>query len=182
MEFLSAIDISLFRAINELAGNSIVDAVMRFISNRNVWIATVAIALIVMTIKKNKFGLKFLLVAGILVGVTDAFCFNVLKPGLGRDRPCYGLENVTLSQPSCGSQYGLPSNHAANGMALTVAVYLYFGGPLAWYVLGLTLLVGISRIYLGVHYPLDVLLGFLVGGGISYFGVLSVRRWIPKLA
>ena len=72
----------------------------------------------------------------------------------------------------------MPSNHAANGMALTVILALNAPPAAAWIALALTVLTGFSRVYLGVHFPGDVLAGFGFGALIGcVWHYLFWRLW-----
>ena len=67
-----------------------------------------------------------------------------------------------------GGRYSFPSNHAANTMAL-VFITNFFLNQSFKYLFPISLIIGFSRIYVGVHYPFDVVIGFIVGFIISKF-------------
>ena len=147
-----------------------------FISDyRNWWILSFGILALGLALKKKKW-LKALLVCSVAVGATDAINTHVLKNGFQRLRPCHQRE-VVLRAVSCGSQFGMPSNHAANGASVVAAASFCLSGAALMVVTASAFLVGWSRIYLGVHFPFDVLAGWIVGGVI---GTL-VARTLLKL-
>lgn len=112
-----------------------------------------------------------------MITVTDQLS-NFFKYGVARLRPCHDPEIAPLMRlvkSSCGGQYGYFSAHAANSFATAV----FFGALLKSSKRGIGVflvlwaaLVAYSRVYLGVHFPLDILTGAVVG---SFFGWLFVK-------
>ncbi|MEE8130891.1 MAG: phosphatase PAP2 family protein, partial [Vicinamibacterales bacterium] len=90
----------------------------------------------------------------------------VLKPTLARDRPPVAHAGVVVSTALPGS-FSFPSGHAASAAAGAFALSRIWPSatPALWM---LALLIGASRVYLGVHYPLDVVAGLLIGLGCAY--------------
>jgi undecaprenyl-diphosphatase len=107
---------------------------------------------------------EIVVLAAIAAGITDPLCARVLKPLAGRDRPCRA-EDTVETPAGCGPGESMPSGHAAN----TAAVAAALGSPA---LLGLSAIVGTSRIVDGQHYPSDVIAGWMVGGGVG----LAVAR------
>lgn len=99
---------------------------------------------------------------------------NLLKPLFGRPRPYLTLTDVRLIVPvERLSNFGFPSNHASNAFGLALVLTALLGrrwGTLAFLVAALT---AVSRVYVGVHYPLDVAAGAAIGVGLGW-AVLSI--------
>ncbi len=120
----------------------------------------------------------FLYVA-LLILVTDQVT-NLFKDGFQRLRPCHEpalMEMVRLVKSSCGGLNGYFSGHASNSFALAVFFSFIFRVKyrrLPYLLLFVAFLVAYSRIYIGVHYPLDVVSGMAFG---SLVGVLFYRIW-----
>jgi len=109
----------------------------------------------------------------LLIGVTDRLGV-VLKHQLGRIRPCH-IDAAVQGILGCGGKYSFPSNHALNTAALAGFVLALW--PRAGiFLAGLSLLVGISRVDMGVHYPSDVLAGWVIGGTLGYVW----GRWVGQ--
>ncbi|MFH0933163.1 MAG: glycosyltransferase family 39 protein [Nitrospirota bacterium] len=90
----------------------------------------------------------------------------ILKHIFERPRPCNELEGVHLLV-GCSSSYSMPSSHAANSFAFAVPFLILFKNRLRYAFLIIAFLVSFSRIYVGVHYPSDSLVGGLVGIGLA---------------
>ncbi len=180
LESILDLDKQLFLAINGLSGTNLFDQLMLFISARWPWAVVILSVALVTVIKRQWSALKVVLVSLAVMGCCDAFTAYGLKNNLERSRPCYALEDVNLVQPSCGSKFGFPSNHAANGAAIAMAVFFLTRNLRYSLVLAaLVAAVCFSRVYLGVHYPLDVLAGALFGSLFAFTVLKASERLRP---
>ncbi len=114
---------------------------------------------------------RWLALAIFVVAITDMLCGRIIKPLVGRPRPSQEPSlraHLHLVRDYTGGLYGFPSNHAANSLALVVILGQALRRQLMW-VTGLAwvLLHSYTRVYLGVHYPLDLVGGWLIGALIS---------------
>jgi undecaprenyl-diphosphatase len=123
--------------------------------------------------------------AAVLALAASDLAANLAKAVFQRSRPCHALAAVQLLA-GCTGSFALPSNHASNMAAVTAVAWLG-SWRLGLAALALMLSVGFSRVYLGVHYPGDVLGGFALGGAAgSLVGCLALRllprleRWCPR--
>ncbi len=170
LKHLQQIDVFFFHQINGLIfGEKLITPFMVFMSSSFFWAAIGFVATgwaFRQKLATSKISIFWALVT---LGVSDMVTYRILKPFFSRDRPCYHLAEAVLRADACGGQMGFPSNHAANAMAVTLALLLFFSASRKYYILlFVPLLIGISRIYLGVHYPFDVLAGFVVGAVIAF--------------
>ncbi|OPX35854.1 hypothetical protein B1H10_00270 [candidate division KSB1 bacterium 4484_188] len=178
MQFILLLDKSLFLFINNTLANPVFDLIMPFITNLNHWKIPILIFWLYLMIGQGRHGrVVALLVIPVLV-CTDQISAAVIKPLVGRIRPCYVLEQVRILV-SCGGRFAFPSSHATN-LAGFATLYTFLYRRQWWWIWGLTGLIGFSRIYVGKHYPLDVLGGFLIGSAISILIFLLYLQIIKR--
>jgi undecaprenyl-diphosphatase len=188
LEQILQYDTELFLYLNNL-GTEPWDGLWLVITNKLTFIPLYALLLYVIY---KKYGAKPLLLMVVLIALMITFTdqiTNVFKRGFMRPRPC-GAEDlvdyVRFIAPRCG-KYGFFSGHSSNSMAAAV-----FGGlilrpyfkQLIFLLLFWSFLVAYSRIYVGVHYPLDIICGMAFGaisGFMFYklYGLLS-QRFLQK--
>lgn len=162
LDLLQHYDAVVFQFLNHLIVNPIWDAGMVVITTKKYWVAPLLIVCIWLVWKGGRRGRIALVLVLLAVGASDWISARAIKPGVGRLRPCYTLENVRLLVP-CGGKHSFPSSHAANSMAVAITLAYFFRRYSAW-LYAVACLVGYSRIVVGVHYPGDVIGGFAFGG------------------
>lgn len=183
LEWLRAADHWLFQKINGAWTHPWLDAAMPVFTDLHtykvfVWGAA-PVLLLWWLHAKRKEALKAILAAGLAVGATDAVNHRLVKPLFARSRPAKaGVLTILRSRPHYG--YSFPSNHAANNTAAAVVLRSTASPPIALAAAVAAFLVCYSRVYVGVHFPSDVLAGALVGALIGWLVTLALR-WL-KLA
>ena len=131
-----------------------------------------------------KKGLGVLVIALLMIAFTDQVT-NLFKSGFARLRPCHDPDIAPLMRlvkAGCGGKYGFFSGHASNSFAVAlffVGLFQHQYGHMRWLLLWAAL-VAYSRIYVGVHYPLDILCGALFGA-ISGYGFQKLYKFVFKL-
>jgi len=158
----SDMDRSLFHNINQGPHDAVLDSLMVFITDHR-FILFFAI-LIPFIIKDRKKALLVLAlgIAGIII---SSFSVSILKHLFARPRPCTALENIRLLV-ACPGSFSMPSGHAATSFAVA-SIMGHFIRSVSIPAFILALLVAISRVYVGVHYPYDVTVGAIWGGVIA---------------
>ncbi|MFF0752919.1 phosphatase PAP2 family protein [Streptomyces sp. NPDC004267] len=105
----------------------------------------------------------------------------LLKSVVREDRPCQTLHVITLEACPAPGDWSFPSNHAAIAAAAAVAL-LFVSRRLGALALVAAALMAASRVWVGAHYPHDVIAGFLVGALVAFAGAWTVRRHQEALA
>lgn len=165
MQTLVTIDTQIFVFLNQYIANPLFDLVMPVITNLNHWRIPIVLVWLFLMIKGGRRGRVAALLLIPVLTMSDQMSASVLKPLFGRIRPCHALDNVRLLV-GCGGHLSFPSSHATNISAVAVLFGYFYRKGTIWFII-IAALVGFSRIYVGVHYPGDVLFGFLVGCSLS---------------
>jgi len=178
VQFLFRWDTNFFYLINSRTQNALFDLIMPLLSDFDLWRWPLLAAIVAVVLFGNRRARITILAALVAVALSDQLSSGLLKPLVCRPRPSHVLEGVRLLAGR-GGRYGFPSSHAANIFS-------------AWIVLGLRhprlkvtlavipLAVAYSRVYVGVHYPLDVIGGAVLGlaVGLGLVGLAGLAgRW-----
>lgn len=177
---LLSLDRELFLLLNG-AHSPFWDSVMGFSSAKLTWIP---FYLLLLYCVWRKLGVRnllwFVLCIAITVTLADQLSVHLFKNTVQRLRPCHAEELaglVRLPNGRCGGRYGFVSSHATNVFAVAVVSSLYL--RMGWLQITMflwALLVSYSRIYMGVHYPGDVICGGLFGALVGLFVYWLARR------
>lgn len=158
---------------------------MLFMRNGMVWIPLYALLLWWIIRYHKSYAVKFIILSIVTVAVTDYVSAAVLKPLFERPRPCYNaaLQPVIRHIIDCGGQYGFPSSHASNHFGMATfwfwSVFIITGKK--WYWLWFwAALICFAQVYVGKHYPFDILGGTLLGWLTGVTSAKIFERWVSS--
>lgn len=168
LSWLDHLDKAIFTLIQHDSDGSVLDKVMPFLREPLTWIPLYAYMLYFAIRLGATKAWPFIVLTILTVAFTDSVAAQVLKPLFGRLRPCHDpdVQNVIRGLVDCGGLYSMPSNHAANHFGLATFWYcsirrmrgkkwtwLWFWAALVCY----------AQVYVGKHFPLDIVVGAIFG-------------------
>ncbi len=166
-------DEQLFHIINNDWHNAFLDAIMPAWREKKTWIPLYVMIAAFAIIKFKIKGLYFLIAIALTVGIADNVSSQLIKKNVKRIRPCNDAtlqEEVRLLVP-CGSGYSFTSSHATNHFAVATFISMTLGQfyrkiRFPFFLWAATIAFG--QVYVGVHYPLDIVCGALLGSLIAF--------------
>ncbi|HWR82586.1 MAG TPA: phosphatase PAP2 family protein [Candidatus Deferrimicrobium sp.] len=175
IDYLSGLDQTLFVFINSQLANPVTDAVMPVITSDTL-LRVLYVATMVLLLWRGNNRLRWLVLFSIAALVlTDQISAGLLKKWAARPRPCQELYGVHLLV-NCGAGFSMPSSHAANAFGQAVLFCVHVRKAL-WYLVPIATLIAVSRIFVGVHYPADVVAGAALGGGVGFVFAFGLKKW-----
>lgn len=193
LNWLDNLDRILFVLIQHDTDSVVLDKIMPVIREPLTWIPFYGFMLFYAfrAGRRQQKAWAFVILSVVTFAITDSLTAQILKPLFERPRPCHDpeLQNYLRGLVDCGGLYSMPSNHAANHFAL--ATFWYFSiraingrkWPWLW---AWAALICYAQVYVGKHYPGDVLigaiLGALTGWGISRLFVFWDHRQAQRLS
>jgi membrane-associated phospholipid phosphatase len=188
MEQLINWDVSVFNLINQQWVNPMFDAFLPVVRNKYFW-SPLYLFIIVFLIQNFKWkGLWIVVFVLAAFAISDSLSSHIIKPWIGRLRPCNDpslIDQVRLLV-GCGSGFSFTSSHATNHFAIAfffISLFIYrfkWLIPVAIFWAGM---VSYAQIYVGVHFPIDIICGTLLGSVIGiWMGTFArIQTKIPEL-
>ena len=184
IDWLVTVDRALFALVNQTLAWPPADGVFLVITHKFFYLGAAALTAIYLPARYRRPGLYAVVAAAAAVALSDATAVRLLKPLFARARPPFALETVRLLLPHQAPSPAFPSAHAANTFAFAFVIFTEYrrvGAAL----FAVAAVVSYSRIYVGVHYPLDALggaawgvfVGICVVSGRFYLGAFARRWW-----
>jgi len=181
MEIFYSIDLSIFYFVNHTISTGYLDKFFSIITNVNNWYIAYLILVGILFFKGGRTGKLAVLGIILLIVVTDQTGYRLLKEFFQRPRPCNALPDV-LIPVGCNGSFSFPSNHAINNFA--AAVFFSKLYPRYKTILFIAAsLVAVSRVYLGLHYPSDIIAGAAIGMAFGYlfaFAIIKLNEFFDR--
>ncbi len=173
-DFFYSIDLSVFYFFNHTLSAGFLDKFFSIITNVNNWYIAYIILLGISFFKGGTKGKIAAIGVIILIIFSDQTGYHILKEITQRIRPCNALTDA-ITPLGCTGSYSFPSNHALNNFAAATFYYRLYP-DLKWVLFITASLVAISRVYLGLHYPSDILGGAILGFALGYiFSIFAIQ-------
>ena len=170
-----ALDTQLFYFLNNLAGqSSLFDGVVVFLASYLPYLVVLTLlALVVFSQYQKREKWELLLVVGISAIVARFGVTELIRLFIHRPRP---FLTMPVHQLLTDSAWSFPSGHATFFFAIATAVYLYNKKWGFWF-FGAAILITVSRVIAGIHYPLDIIAGALIGAAVGYSVFYFIRKF-----
>jgi membrane-associated phospholipid phosphatase len=183
---LQQLDTDIFLKIHVGLSNGFFDWLMPYLRNPKVWIPLYIfiIFISIKTYKKQGYFLIFMLL--VTFGIADFTSATLIKKNVKRIRPCneITLRTQIIHRVPCGSGYSFPSAHATNHFALAIfligAFYHRWKPVLPWALFWATS-ISFAQVYVGVHYPIDVISGALLGTVIGLLVTFIYKKTVHRI-
>lgn len=183
-QWLNTIDTQLFLQINTVYTNSFLDAVYPWYREGNAWLPLYLFLVIfsIQNFKNKAFG--WILFVVLTITLTDQISSNLIKGFFERPRPCRDpliMTQVRMLLNGCSGGYSFTSSHATNHFGFAIFVISTIGdiiGKWKYALLFWAFSISYGQIYVGVHYPLDILGGAILGCCLGYFTAKMHNRFL----
>lgn len=166
IDFVLQFDKQLFHIINYQWANPFFDLLMPWLRNKIIWTPLYLFLIVFLILNYPKHWWKILLLLGLSIFAADQLSSSIIKPLMQRDRPCHDL----IQHPhfrlllNCRTGFSFPSAHASNHFAIAAFFYAFYQnkyiGFVSFFWAGI---ISFAQIYVGLHFPLDILGGMLLG-------------------
>ena len=175
------LDFGLFTKINREWTNSFFDHVLPFLRESEIWLPFYLFLLVFALLNYSKQGGWWCVTLGMTAIISDLISSSIIKPWVGRLRPCMDpviSPYVRMLAKYCPENGSFTSSHACNHLSAAVFIFLTLRHTSNWWGLVFVWAFAISyaQIYVGVHYPTDIIGGFVLGGVIGFLMSLFFKK------
>lgn len=154
---------------------------MFWASEEYTWIPLYIFIFYLIVKKQSRQAVVVLISAIVLITLSDQLSVHAFKNVFMRYRPCHNLtiQNIVHTYKGCGGKFGFVSSHAANTFALATFLSIILKGYYKFFapaIFAWAFFVSYSRIYLGTHYPADIIGGAVLGIALGYMVSMAHHR------
>ncbi|HEX8278944.1 MAG TPA: phosphatase PAP2 family protein [Segetibacter sp.] len=183
--WVSNADRALFYLINKKLSFGPLNETMLLLREAFTWIPVYLFFLIFFYANCRKYFFAIVLLTVLTFALTDFISASLLKPLIGRLRPCqdpaikFEINNIA----GCGGIFSMPSSHASNHFGLSTFWFLVIRNTLGkrWFGLWFwAFIIGYAQVYVGVHYPGDIFIGALFGIAVGSWTYYLFKQWAKK--
>jgi len=180
MEFIQNIDFQIFKFIHFSTKNEFLDIILPYARNKSTWIPFYIFLVYYLRRQFPKTYWKIILIVLISVVASDFLCAKILKQVFDRVRPChqFALEAWFSNFNLCSQTYSFPSCHATNHSCIAFLLFPFVSKSIRWFLCFWVLSIGFSQIYIGVHFPSDILGGIIIGSIIGKIVSTGLKSWL----
>lgn len=173
-------DRSAYLTINRDWSNPIFDIIMPFMREKENWIPLYILIAVWLVYKFRWNGLYIILILAVTITISDQVSSFIFKPLFARTRPCNVPELASQANLliGCSQSFSFTSSHATNHFALAIVFGLLFFRTRKWFLyVGMVwaAIIAYAQVYVGVHYPMDVICGAALGTLIGIAVYLSAK-------
>jgi len=178
LDFFYSLDLAVFYLFNHSLSTPVLDKFFSILTNVNNWYIAYIILLGIVFKKGGLRGKIAVVLVILLIVATDQLGHKVIKEIFQRIRPCNALTDV-ITPLGCNGTYSFPSNHALNNFAAAMFFTRLFP-KFKWILFITASLIALSRVYLGLHYPSDIIGGAIIGSAFGYI-FATIALFIDQL-
>jgi membrane-associated phospholipid phosphatase len=186
-ELLKA-DQQLFLLLNNKLHHPLLDAIYPWWREANTWVPLYLFLIVFSILNFGKKAYPWILFSIVTLVLTDQLSSHVIKPFFERPRPCrdpFIMQQIRLLLNGCSGGFSFTSSHATNHFGFAIYVFITLGkiiGKWKWLFIFWAASIAYGQVYVGVHYPLDIFCGGLVGACVGYITANFYWRRIGSLA
>lgn len=184
-ENIQKADLEFFHLVNRKWTHEYLEAVVPWLRYQQVWYPFYLALFVFAWTNFGKRGWWWVAGFFVTIGASDSISSRLIKYSVKRLRPCSDpevLQTVTLRVPHCPGGYSFTSSHAANHFAMAMFIFVtlspFFGRKTGWIFLWAAL-IAYAQVFVGVHYPIDVLAGAMVGCLVGAITGRYCRQQLP---